>query len=232
MYLIFIKQKKLKYFLFMQISLKKRTEKDAQKASLLLDEKLQIQANLLQIVEQHQQRLFKEVYKPLDLEIEENYSIEGPFGDISEAQLHTFNPSLPMIQAQSNTLNASSSGSLSISSNEEIYHQGSNFKNLQSKSAVSVSPRPPLLTLSTEQNYPTAAGILKVSPRKRVSLNDEPPIDPNEPVYCYCKQVSWGEMVACDSSKCSREWFHLACVNLISPPQGKWFCKECLENKK
>lgn len=25
------------------------------------------------------------------------------------------------------------------------------------------------------------------------------PIDPNEPLYCYCQQVSYGEMVACDS---------------------------------
>lgn len=25
------------------------------------------------------------------------------------------------------------------------------------------------------------------------------PIDPNEPLYCYCQQVSFGEMVACDN---------------------------------
>lgn len=25
------------------------------------------------------------------------------------------------------------------------------------------------------------------------------PIDPNEPKYCYCRQVSFGEMVACDN---------------------------------
>ncbi|OBZ85940.1 Inhibitor of growth protein 4 [Choanephora cucurbitarum] len=26
------------------------------------------------------------------------------------------------------------------------------------------------------------------------------PIDPNEPLYCYCQQVSYGEMVACDNT--------------------------------
>lgn len=27
------------------------------------------------------------------------------------------------------------------------------------------------------------------------------PIDPNEPLYCYCQQVSFGEMVACDNDE-------------------------------
>lgn len=25
------------------------------------------------------------------------------------------------------------------------------------------------------------------------------PVDPNEPTYCFCNQVSYGEMVACDN---------------------------------
>lgn len=40
------------------------------------------------------------------------------------------------------------------------------------------------------------------SPKKRQTLTDEP-IDPNEPVYCYCKQVSYGDMVACDNPEVS-----------------------------
>lgn len=31
--------------------------------------------------------------------------------------------------------------------------------------------------------------------------NSDLPIDPNEPVYCYCQQVSFGEMVACDNEQ-------------------------------
>jgi hypothetical protein len=27
-----------------------------------------------------------------------------------------------------------------------------------------------------------------------------------EPVYCYCQQVSYGEMVGCDNENCAREW--------------------------
>lgn len=28
-------------------------------------------------------------------------------------------------------------------------------------------------------------------------------VDPNEPLYCYCQQVSYGEMVACDNADVS-----------------------------
>jgi hypothetical protein len=41
------------------------------------------------------------------------------------------------------------------------------------------------------------------------SLSDEPeriedmPVDPNEPTYCLCQQVSYGEMIACDNADVS-----------------------------
>ena len=28
------------------------------------------------------------------------------------------------------------------------------------------------------------------------------PIDPNEPTYCFCNRVSFGEMIACDNDHC------------------------------
>jgi hypothetical protein len=40
----------------------------------------------------------------------------------------------------------------------------------------------------------------------------------NEPRYCYCNEVSYGEMVACDNENCSREWFHLRCAGLKEAP--------------
>ncbi|KAH5377005.1 hypothetical protein HBI49_041680 [Parastagonospora nodorum] len=57
--------------------------------------------------------------------------------------------------------------------------------------------------------------------------------DGDEPRYCYCNEVSYGNMVACDNDDCPREWFHLACVNLDKAPVGrtKWFCSdECKEH--
>ena len=40
----------------------------------------------------------------------------------------------------------------------------------------------------------------------------------NEPRYCYCNQVSYGEMVGCDADDCPKEWFHLQCVGLTKAP--------------
>ena len=42
--------------------------------------------------------------------------------------------------------------------------------------------------------------------------------DVDEPRYCYCNGVSYGEMVGCDMDSCSREWFHLKCVGLQKAP--------------
>ncbi|WVQ68356.1 uncharacterized protein L199_006563 [Kwoniella botswanensis] len=53
------------------------------------------------------------------------------------------------------------------------------------------------------------------------------PADPNEPRYCYCNQVSYGQMIGCENEECPLEWFHLTCLGLESPPQGKWWCDIC-----
>jgi len=58
-------------------------------------------------------------------------------------------------------------------------------------------------------------------------LEADMPVDPNEPVYCYCRQVSYGPMVACDNDNCEREWFHFGCVGLTDEPKGKWYCPDC-----
>ncbi|KAF8892660.1 hypothetical protein BD779DRAFT_1510177 [Infundibulicybe gibba] len=54
----------------------------------------------------------------------------------------------------------------------------------------------------------------------------------DEPRYCYCDRISFGEMIACDASKCNREWFHLGCAGLSEIPKGKWYCTECTARKK
>ena len=48
--------------------------------------------------------------------------------------------------------------------------------------------------------------------------DDDEDVDGAEPRYCYCNQVSYGEMVACDMESCPREWFHLDCVGLSKAP--------------
>ncbi|KAG6059846.1 hypothetical protein E4U17_005541 [Claviceps sp. LM77 group G4] len=64
--------------------------------------------------------------------------------------------------------------------------------------------------------------------------DEEGEIDADEPTYCYCNSVSYGEMVACDADGCEREWFHLACVGLKVAPgsKTKWYCEDCKDRLK
>ncbi|KAI1750561.1 hypothetical protein F4782DRAFT_242273 [Xylaria castorea] len=64
--------------------------------------------------------------------------------------------------------------------------------------------------------------------------DDEGEVDADEPLYCYCNGVSYGEMVACDADDCEREWFHLDCVGLKAapPPSMKWYCDNCKDRIK
>lgn len=71
------------------------------------------------------------------------------------------------------------------------------------------------------------------SKNKRKKTGDEThepleEIDPNEPRYCICDDVSFGTMISCDN-QCEKEWFHLECVGLkeIPPRRQKWYCPEC-----
>ncbi|KAI9654442.1 MAG: hypothetical protein M1831_005408 [Alyxoria varia] len=57
----------------------------------------------------------------------------------------------------------------------------------------------------------------------------------NEPKYCHCGQVSYGQMIGCDNERCPREWFHLACVKMEKVPNSKtkWFCsRACREEAR
>lgn len=56
--------------------------------------------------------------------------------------------------------------------------------------------------------------------------------DPNEPRYCLCNQVSYGDMVACDNEDCPSEWFHYPCVGITAPPKGKWYCPQCTSSMR
>uniref|UniRef100_A0A0K2VH69 Inhibitor of growth protein n=2 Tax=Lepeophtheirus salmonis TaxID=72036 RepID=A0A0K2VH69_LEPSM len=53
------------------------------------------------------------------------------------------------------------------------------------------------------------------------------PVDPNEPTYCTCHQVSYGEMIGCDNVDCPIEWFHFGCMGLNTKPKGRWYCPLC-----
>jgi len=71
---------------------------------------------------------------------------------------------------------------------------------------------------------PTTASAQSVTDIPIVDM----PVDPNEPTYCLCQQVSYGEMIGCDNQDCPIEWFHFPCMALTVKPKGKWYCPKCL----
>ena len=92
-----------------------------------------------------------------------------------------------------------------------------------------------------KEKEPAAAAIETPKPAKkkkrsktkdRVQSPINVPIDPDEPTYCLCNQVSYGEMVGCDHKDCPYEWFHFGCVGLTNKPKGKWYCPHCIQEMK
>ncbi|PLB52810.1 hypothetical protein P170DRAFT_350451 [Aspergillus steynii IBT 23096] len=69
-------------------------------------------------------------------------------------------------------------------------------------------------------------------PREGIRIDEDgvlEEIDPNEPRYCMCGDVSFGTMICCENQDCDREWFHLDCVGLSEVPSrtAKWYCPDC-----
>mmetsp|Transcript_18954 Transcript_18954/g.29729 ORF Transcript_18954/g.29729 Transcript_18954/m.29729 type:complete len:245 (-) Transcript_18954:229-963(-) len=74
--------------------------------------------------------------------------------------------------------------------------------------------------------------VLRADKPRPHAVDLDMPVDPNEPLYCFCRRVSFGNMVGCDNPDCPIEWFHFDCVGLTASPKGKWLCSTCLEQKK
>lgn len=71
---------------------------------------------------------------------------------------------------------------------------------------------------------------LPQSPRlQNVKAVEEEP----QETYCFCNNVSYGAMIACDNDNCPMEWFHYGCVGITKPPNGKWYCSsQCKEQSR
>ncbi|KAB5595682.1 PHD-finger protein [Ceratobasidium theobromae] len=78
---------------------------------------------------------------------------------------------------------------------------------------------------------PKAASKPPAKNSNKSADGDTEMVDADETPYCYCRQPSFGEMIACDATDCPREWFHLPCVGLDKAPTAtEWFCKDCAKN--
>lgn len=59
----------------------------------------------------------------------------------------------------------------------------------------------------------TAAAAELATSANPTGMDLDLPVDPNEPTYCFCNQVSYGEMVACDNPDvCFYFFFSYTCL--------------------
>ena len=96
----------------------------------------------------------------------------------------------------------------------------------------STEPRPPVgITVGLEDTASDRRGVMEEDVDADVEADAAADMDENEPRYCICQGVSYGNMIACDNTNCGREWFHLDCVGLSRLPgsKTKWYCDECKE---
>ncbi|CAL4220145.1 unnamed protein product, partial [Meganyctiphanes norvegica] len=117
------------------------------------------------------------------------------------------------------TTPAASTSTSSITKKHKKKHGGSSSSSSSSLAIPAVmeaSPAPSEDLLSSDLIDP-----------EQTPENPDWSYDPNEPRYCTCNQVSYGDMVACDNPKCPVEWFHYPCVGITAPPKGKWYCPRC-----
>ena len=123
--------------------------------------------------------------------------------------------------------------------------------NTKTSGRKSRRPAPGILTNNDDESAKVGVSKRKAAPRKKGGAGSgiKPPaaatssdpvvpeeyIDPDEPRYCICGDVSWGTMIACDNEEsCEKEWFHLDCVDLtdLPPRRTKWFCPDCRKKLK
>ncbi|XP_065344575.1 inhibitor of growth protein 1 [Cloeon dipterum] len=225
------------------------------KAQEIGDEKLQA-VNILQDLIENQARLLETDYKNLDFgkdqENTEPSSKELPSGPREQSSYSSNSNVSSAATANSSNNNerqskrarrsrveiADESYSIAIQQstavserNVETRGNSSMTENVKSSSAGNSS------TASNNQRKPTKKKKRKVKQEKdqkqskrQHQQDDSPqelPIDPDEPTYCLCDQISYGEMICCDNDLCPIEWFHFSCVSLSLKPKGKWFCPRC-----
>jgi hypothetical protein len=146
-------------------------------------------------------------------------------------------PDIPMARGRSsrNANNGNSNSNTSSENNSTaigtVSKRGTK-KNALPNAATASPAIKPVQNVKSNPPSSAASSIVQEQEYQEADAEAEPEAeseeDGDEPRYCYCNEVSYGNMIACDNDECPREWFHLACVNLDKAPTGrtKWFCSD------
>ncbi|XP_048356927.1 inhibitor of growth protein 3 isoform X1 [Sphaerodactylus townsendi] len=153
-----------------------------------------------------------EAFKNNDFQLGREFSLSRDAAGYSSSALAS-----TLSQTLSSSTTDSRSGRKSKNNNKSSSQQSSSSSSSSSLSSCSSSS-----ALAQELSQQTA-----VIPESETNSQVDWTYDPNEPRYCICNQVSYGEMVGCDNQDCPIEWFHYGCVGLTEAPKGKWYCPQC-----
>ncbi|XP_074683678.1 inhibitor of growth protein 3 isoform X2 [Strix aluco] len=148
-----------------------------------------------------------EAFKNNDFQLGREFSLSRDSTGYSSSALAS-----TLTQTLSSSTTDSRSGRKSKNNNKSSNQQSSSSSSSSSLSSCSSSS-----ALAQELSQQTA-----VIPESDSNSQVDWTYDPNEPRYCICNQVSYGEMVGCDNQDCPIEWFHYGCVGLTEAPKGKW----------
>lgn len=174
------------------------------KARELSDDKVQLSMQTYEMIDKHIRRLDSELVK-LEVELKEKI--------------------------------LSSSGPVSGKVGDEVKKKGRNCQRQQQKLTTPKSAPKENEALRKKQKldpetvHQVPGTYLLASITQATDVYDMP-VDPNEPTYCVCHQVSFGEMIGCDNPDCPIEWFHFTCVGLTTKPKGKWYCSRCSAERR
>ncbi|CAI5742199.1 unnamed protein product [Hyaloperonospora brassicae] len=208
------------------IGAKERLESLEEKHALVvqkLDEKIAIAAQSYDIVDHHIRRLDRELESYAAL-----LKANGEYQEDSRPQRKKQKVAATTVhQVQYNSQGHATPQIANVrSKNSVVSASGTGTKD---KSSTSVGPKSSSGGNSSSRKR-VAAETTVIDPVASESMllaSEDLPIDPNEPIYCGCRRVSFGQMVGCDNDDCKYEWFHFSCVGLTDQPQGKWYCQDC-----
>ncbi|RMZ73795.1 PHD finger domain (Ing1) [Pyrenophora seminiperda CCB06] len=146
-------------------------------------------------------------------------------------------PEISMSRSRSsrNVNNGNSNSTTSSENNSTVTGTVSKRGHKKHAQPNAAAPSPAMKPTQNVKSNPPSSAASSIAqeqeyqePEAEAEPEAESDEDGDEPRYCYCNEVSYGNMIACDNDDCPREWFHLACVHLEKAPTGrtKWFCSD------
>lgn len=119
---------------------------------------------------------------------------------------------------------------------DSIHHQ--TRKSQFRKKPKRTESKPSILLERNTRGAGASRKSLDVVPQIEMEEYEEPTPEPEPEQYCFCKQPSFGDMIACDNRKCPNgEWFHYKCVGLLNKVEArkytkqKWYCSNGCEQE-